>query len=150
MAGTDRSHADFVASAEKALGFGARRRGPFPSRDIPPTTFRIRLGVRKRRLSSIASLQRKDPFQKGSTPPAAGSRAAAFAKLRGAPRPLDANELNQLPFAHVKAKANFFVQFHGYAFRVQTCLSTPIRSRPRYFASGIGGNQAPGPITRVP
>src|SRR5262245_53335607 len=49
-------------------------------------------------------------LQVGDAPPAAGSRSAAFADLAGAPRPVDANVIHDLPLRDVKAVADGVVE----------------------------------------
>jgi hypothetical protein len=51
-------------------------------------------------------------FEEGNTPAATGARAPALRKLAWDPRPIQANEVDQLSPADVKAVANLGIFFH--------------------------------------
>jgi hypothetical protein len=54
----------------------------------------------------------KQPFEKRPAPTAPRAGAVALGQLRHAARPLDADEVFDLPPSDVKAKTKFVVEFH--------------------------------------
>jgi hypothetical protein len=61
----------------------------------------------------LAGVLLKESSQIGSTPTATRARAEAITKLCNPPRPLDPQIIDEFPLRHVKAEANFVVEFHA-------------------------------------
>ena len=75
---------------------------------------RVRLAsgrLKPRRLVAARSIDEVDQVR--PAPAATGSGAKAFAQLRSALGPMEANEIEDLAFAHMKAQANFVIEIHA-------------------------------------